>query len=1099
VAAIHTSENDRHPIGSGVVVDTRRVLTCAHVVRPENTVREALWVAFPMYQGNFTAWRRVAQVRLPTMADFLHVADVAVLELAEEVPAGILPAPLRSPKLDQITALRWWAYGFPGGDPIGDSAHGEISEVLGFGWVRLRTDKDSSYRVSQGFSGGGLWCPEYQAVIGLVAQANQDGDGRAITLFQIDRCMPEEKLLELATWSADQAGEAALAAWGWELSIDPEAGRHWRPRARGVTRESERGFRFRGRTAALTEIRDWLDADRVEPGALVVTGDPGAGKSAVLGRIITTADPAIRRELPPDDQAVKASVGSVACAVHAKGKTALDVAVEIARAASAPLPSDVDELVPAIRETLAERPGRRFTVIIDALDEVAGPAEARSVISRIVLPLAEACADVGARVVVGTRRHDDEGDLLREFAGRCKIIDLDSPEYFSIDDLTAYALATLQLAGDERPGNPYLDDAVAGPVARRIAELSERNFLVAGLIARYHGLHDHEPVDPDALSFSPTRDEALHRYVARLPAVAGVSAQAVLTALAFAEAPGLPLRLWKAAISALGEGTVSEQALQHFARSSAANFLIESGEHRTEPVFRLFHQALNDALVHLRGQRVPRFTDEAALTKAFHRIGADQEWRAVPAYLLGSLPAHAARAGMIDDLLLDDEYLLHADLRRLLFFAGHATSPEGRNRARLLRLTHQAATASPIDRAAMFTITEAVYDLGDGFRRTTRDLPYKAEWASDAGSRDIHMILKGHSGRLSAVCAFTLGGRLLLASGGDDGVVRVWDPRTGQQYRMLEGHRRKVRSVCAFTLDGRTLLAGAAEDRTVRIWDPLSGRQEHVFEGHRRRVRSVCAFTLDGRTLLASASADRTVRIWDPATGTERRILRDLGDWVYAVCALPPDEGALLATAAADGTVRVWNPATGRRRRILKGHTDLTRSVCAFTSGGRTFLASAGNDATVCVWDARTGERHHLLEGHTRRVRSVCAFTLGGHTLLASASADGTVRIWDPVTGYRLRTLSGHTRGVREVCALELGGHTLLATVAEDLTLRVWEPRTGVCLAAIDVPHPGWTVAWDGERLAIGTSAGLLTIRPLPPLLDDRRSLFGDPPGDPYD
>lgn len=366
VAAIHTSENDRHPIGSGVVVDTRRVLTCAHVVRPENTVREALWVAFPMYQGNFTAWRRVAQVRLPTMADFLHVADVAVLELAEEVPAGILPAPLRSPKLDQITALRWWAYGFPGGDPIGDSAHGEISEVLGFGWVRLRTDKDSSYRVSQGFSGGGLWCPEYQAVIGLVAQANQDGDGRAITLFQIDRCMPEEKLLELATWSADQAGEAALAAWGWELSIDPEAGRHWRPRARGVTRESERGFRFRGRTAALTEIRDWLDADRVEPGALVVTGDPGAGKSAVLGRIITTADPAIRRELPPDDQAVKASVGSVACAVHAKGKTALDVAVEIARAASAPLPADVDELVPAIRETLAERPGRRFTVIIDA-------------------------------------------------------------------------------------------------------------------------------------------------------------------------------------------------------------------------------------------------------------------------------------------------------------------------------------------------------------------------------------------------------------------------------------------------------------------------------------------------------------------------------------------------------------------------------------------------------------------------------------------------------------------------------------------------------------------------------------------------------------
>ena len=83
--------------------------------------------------------------------------------------------------------------------------------------------------------------------------------------------------------------------------------------------------------------------------------------------------------------------------------------------------------------------------------------------------------------------------------------DLDRPEYFSLSDLTAYAQATLQLVGDERPGNPYADDAVAKPVARRIAELSERNFLVAGLTARTHGLHDREAVAPDDLSFSPVR------------------------------------------------------------------------------------------------------------------------------------------------------------------------------------------------------------------------------------------------------------------------------------------------------------------------------------------------------------------------------------------------------------------------------------------------------------------------------------------------------------------------------------------------------------------------------------------------------------------
>ena len=128
----------------------------------------------------------------------------------------------------------------------------------------------------------------------------------------------------------------ALTQWGWALDRDPEGGRHWRPRARGVSIDSERGWRFRGRTTALTRIVSWLDRPRPDRRVLVVTGSPGVGKSAVLGRIVTTADStAFRASLPPGDTGVLASLGSVSCAVHAKGKTALEVAEEIARAASA--------------------------------------------------------------------------------------------------------------------------------------------------------------------------------------------------------------------------------------------------------------------------------------------------------------------------------------------------------------------------------------------------------------------------------------------------------------------------------------------------------------------------------------------------------------------------------------------------------------------------------------------------------------------------------------------------------------------------------------------------------------------------------------------
>ena len=45
----------------------------------------------------------------------------------------------------------------------------------------------------------------------------------------------------------------------------------------------------------------------------------------MLARIVTTADPVIAEKLPTADTPVRAPLGSIACAVHAKGKTALQV------------------------------------------------------------------------------------------------------------------------------------------------------------------------------------------------------------------------------------------------------------------------------------------------------------------------------------------------------------------------------------------------------------------------------------------------------------------------------------------------------------------------------------------------------------------------------------------------------------------------------------------------------------------------------------------------------------------------------------------------------------------------------------------------------
>lgn len=331
----------------------------------------------------------------------------------------------------------------------------------------------------------------------------------------------------------------------------------------------------------------------------------------------------------------------------------------------------------------------------------------------------------------------------------------------------------------------------------------------------------------------------------------------------------------------------------------------------------------------------------------------------------------------------------------------------------------------------------------------------------------------------------------LVATGGRDNLVRLWEAETGRLFAELKPLGSVCRSL-AFSSDGR-LLAAVDIEGECSLWE-IGGDGAALLS--RRQLGQPFAFALalapDSRSLVVSGYQEPS-SVWDIADPRDPRLTRRIPDTAWTA-AYSPDGRWLVAASSGQHELRCWEAATFRE---LPRWAPCPASIVALAfSADSQWLAAGLSDGQIVLRDMTGTRQPRTLVGHADYVTSL-SFSSVGHRLISS-SRDRTLRMWDlgATTG-----VTGYPHGYSVLAVAFSKDSRYLASVARDAvtgpggtrrqqhSLALWEVANDGLRRLTNAPfdgvgYEGWLAfTSDGASLVVGDwPSQLIEVRAIPGL-----------------